>query len=129
MSLGQMFMNFLDQAKGLDSKTARLQRQEKKEAADEERRKKERVTVGMVFSFTITRMRKSGKENIKHYTATVLDVDKDLEGDPTAFPHLIQYVRGRFPSFSSLIGRCVGLYMLVRVFLRCAGMFTTMGTL
>eukprot|EP00750_Incisomonas_marina_P021010 INCI4132.1.p1 GENE.INCI4132.1~~INCI4132.1.p1 ORF type:complete len:790 (+),score=143.89 INCI4132.1:250-2619(+) len=92
MSLGQMFMNFLDQAKGLDSKTARLQRQEKKEAADEERRKKERVTVGMVFSFTITRMRKSGKENIKHYTATVLDVDKDLEGDPTAFPHLIQYV-------------------------------------
>lgn len=94
MSLGQMFTNFMDQAKGLDDKTARLQRQQKKEAADEERRKKERVTVGMVFSFTITRMRKSGKEDVKHYTATVIDIDKNIEGDPAAFPHLIQYVGG-----------------------------------
>ena len=92
MSIGQMFNTFIDQAKGLDETTARLQRQEAKEKKDKENRRKQRVTIGMVFTFTLSRERKSGRIEKNHYTATVINIDEAVEGDPFAFPHQIEYV-------------------------------------
>lgn len=63
--------------------------------AEEKRRQTDRVSVGMVFTFVIVRMRKSGVEDKKHYIATVIDIDEQAVVDPTAFPHRIQYVDGQ----------------------------------